>query len=175
MLVIPINKITVKEKNAIVSEEMNVWTDMVIAKYNFNINKEELIHNYLFEKNDTNIYSIQGFPNNLANITTLSITENINGEDITTNILVDVVENNIILTVNSTMITIENLTDKSQLLLKPQLINSKSYWTIVYNNNIVAQFPAEKMPNNYINNMMFDIKDINIDENDKLIFETVNP
>ena len=171
MLVIPINKITVKENNAIVDEKMDVWANMIITEFDFNIHKKELVHNYFFEKFATDIYSIQGFPNNLSNITNLSITENINGENITTNILININGNNTILTINGVSTIIEDLTDKSQLLLKPQLIDNISYWTIVYNNNIITQFPAGRMPNNYVNNMMFEVKDINVDENNKLIFE----
>ena len=153
MLVIPENKVVIDTSYANFRTEANT---------HFNLKK----HIYNYQRLTTNIYAFQGIPVNLSGISSINIEGSIvqvsiSGEDC------------IIQINNNEPVVIEGLTDKSQLLLKPQLINNISYWTIVYNNEIMDKFPAEKMPNNYTNNMMFDVKDMNVDENNKMIFENV--
>lgn len=151
MLVIPKNKIVINTSYA--NFKTQISTDTVFKK-----------HIYDYQKLTTNVYAFQGIPINLSGVSSINIENStiqvsINGEDCS--IQID----------SNEPVIIEGLTDKSQLLLKPQLIEGQSYWTIIYNDEIVDKFPAEKMPNNYINNMIFDVKDINVDENDKMIFE----
>lgn len=151
MLVIPKNKIVIDTSYANFKTEVNT-----------NSNFKQHIYDY--QKLTTNVYSFQNIPINLSGVTSINI-EN-------STIQVTISGNNCIVQIdNNEPITIDGLTDKSQLLLKPQLIDGISYWTIVYNNEIIDKFSAQKMPNNYINNMTFEVKDINVDGNNRLIFE----
>ena len=155
MLVIPKNKIKIGSKYKIFKNEIQ----------NNTIYKQ---HIYNYQKIETDIYAYENIPINLSNISYIQI------EDIELNIMIN--NNDCIIQIgNNTPIVINNLTDKSQLLLKPQLIDEQPYWTIIYDNNIIDKFLAKKMPNNYIDNRMFEIKDKNVDENNNLLFEIINP
>lgn len=150
MLVIPKNKIVIDTSYANFKTEANT-----------NSNFKQHIYDY--QKLTTNVYSFQNIPINLSRVSSINI------ENSTISVVVNG-DNCTIQVNNNEPVIINGLTDKSQLLLKPQLIDNVSYWTIIYNDMIVDQFIAEKKPNNYINNMTFEVKDINIDENNRLVF-----
>lgn len=150
MLVIPKNRIVIDTSYANFKTEANT-----------NLNFKQHIYDY--QKLTTDVYSFQNIPINLSRVSSINI------ENSTISVVVNG-DNCTIQVNNNEPVIINGLTDKSQLLLKPQLIDNVSYWTIIYNNMIVDQFVAEKKPNNYINNMTFEVKDINIDENNRLVF-----
>lgn len=163
MFIIPIHKYKILKKDIVFNSTVDSFKDTVTIKIESTtqiINKK---HNYELISEGTNTFVIQDIPVNLTGITSIVIEG--------TTIQVSISNNDCIIQIGSNNpVTINNLTDKSQLLLKPQLIDNISYWTIVYNDEIVDKFPAEKMPNNYINNMMFDVKDTNVDSNNRPIF-----